>query len=262
MLGITYAIQGSNPGLADFARDHRPHAAALQAALLLKPLSRALEQLVTSFVYIVDGGTTANEDGSSRCPNGLCVVLASLVQIFNLSAIIWNTYIALNMHLTVLLAARIVKDEPRYMRWLHAGAWGPALLSTLITGAAGGLGSAGQWCWIRRDFAWAQVLFYYLPVVLSLLYSLAVYLRVRQRIVSLRRNASMAGTPAEGGSSTLNELMHRFVSFLAVYGAPHPKPHPTPTPNPNPNPTPTPNPSPNLTRPSRRPHRPTAAWRC
>ena len=55
--------------------------------------------------------------------------------------------------------------------------------------------------------------------MLSLLYSLAVYLRVRQRIVSLRRNASMAGTPAEGGSSTLNELMHRFVSFLAVYGA-------------------------------------------
>ena len=217
-----------------------------------------MEQLVTSFVYIVDGGTTANEDGSSRCPNGLCVVLASLVQIFNLSAIIWNTYIALNMHLTVLLAARIVKDEPRYMRWLHAGAWGPALLSTLITGAAGGLGSAGQWCWIRRDFAWAQVLFYYLPVVLSLLYSLAVYLRVRQRIVSLRRNASMAGTPAEGGSSTyatqasnpglagprqtpgnveeltltlyrLNELMHRFVSFLAVYGAPKPRPNPKPS---------------------------------
>ena len=76
-----------------------------------------------------------------RCPNGLCVLLASLLQFFTFSAIIWNTYIALNMHLTVLLAARIVKDEPRYMRWLHAGAWGPALLSTLITGAAGGLGS-------------------------------------------------------------------------------------------------------------------------
>ena len=163
----------------------------------------SVSDLVTSFVYIVDGGTSANEDGSSRCPDGLCVLLASLSQVFNLSAIVWNTYIALNMHLTVLLAARIVKDEPRYMRWLHAGAWGPGLLSTLITGAAGGLGSAGQWCWIRRDFAWAQVIFYYVPVVLSLLYSLAVYLRVRQRIVSLRRHASMAGTPAEGGPSTL-----------------------------------------------------------
>ena len=65
--------------------------------------------------------------------------------------------------------------------------------------------------------------------MLSLLYSLAVYLRVRQRIVSLRRNASMAGTPAEGGSSTLNELMHRFVSFLAVYGAPKPRPNPKPS---------------------------------
>ena len=193
----------------------------------------SVSDLVTSFVYIVDGGTTANEDGSPRCPNGLCVVLAALSQVFNLSAIVWNTYIALNMHLTVLLSARIVKecsmftarswqrhssrtlaslglalpclccathgtsrfqphrahngslrcgpvagpkshfdtqDERKYLRWLHAGAWGPALLSTFITGAAGGLGSSGQWCWIRRgDFAWAQVLFSaFLPVLTQL----------------------------------------------------------------------------------------------
>ena len=74
----------------------------------------SVSDLVTSFVYIVDGGTSANEDGSSRCPDGLCVLLASLSQVFNLSAIVWNTYIALNMHLTVLLAARIVKvSAPR-----------------------------------------------------------------------------------------------------------------------------------------------------
>ena len=36
----------------------------------------SVSDLVTSFVYIVDGGTTANEDGSARCPDGLCVVLA------------------------------------------------------------------------------------------------------------------------------------------------------------------------------------------
>ena len=78
----------------------------------------SVSDLVTSFVYIVDGGTSANEDGSARCPDGLCVLLASLSQVFNLSAIVWNTYIALNMHLTVLLAARIVKDEPRCMHML------------------------------------------------------------------------------------------------------------------------------------------------
>ena len=96
----------------------------------------SVSDLVSSFVYIVDGATTANEEGSARCPNGGCVLLASLSQVFNLSAIVWNTYIALNMHLTVLRAARIVKDEPRYMRRLHAGAWGTALLSALTT--AGG----------------------------------------------------------------------------------------------------------------------------
>ena len=124
----------------------------------------SVSDLVSSFVYIVDGATTANEEGSARCPNAGCVLLASLSQVFNLSAIVWNTYIALNMHLTVLRAARIVKDEPRYMRRLPAGAWGTALLSALITGAAGGLGSAGQWCWIRSDFGWAQVLFYSVSV--------------------------------------------------------------------------------------------------
>ena len=89
----------------------------------------SVSDLVSSFVYIVDGATTANEEGSARCPNGACVLLASLSQVFNLAAIVWNTNIALNMHLTVLRAARIVKDEPRYMRRLHAGAWGTALLS-------------------------------------------------------------------------------------------------------------------------------------
>ena len=93
----------------------------------------SVSDLVSSFVYIVDGATTANEEGSARCPNGGCVLLASLSQVFNLSAIVWNTYIALNMHLTVLRAARIVKDEPRYMHRLHAGAWGTALLSALTT---------------------------------------------------------------------------------------------------------------------------------
>ena len=58
----------------------------------------SVSDLVSSFVYIVDGGSTANEEGSARCPNGACVLLASLSQVFNLSAIVWNTYIALNMY--------------------------------------------------------------------------------------------------------------------------------------------------------------------
>ena len=40
-----YATQGSNPGLADFARDHSPHATALQTGLLLTRLSLALDSL-------------------------------------------------------------------------------------------------------------------------------------------------------------------------------------------------------------------------
>ena len=180
----------------------------------------SISNLITSFVYIIDGCTTANEDGAPHCPNGLCVGLAAVSQFFGLAATLWNTFIALNMHLTVLIAARIVKEEDRYMRRLHAGAWGPALLTTVITGAAGGLGSAGQWCWIRGgDFAWAQLLFFYIPIVCSLLYSLGVYLRVRQRIVMLREQAARAGNPV--ASSAQGELMHRFVSFLIVYGVIH-----------------------------------------
>ena len=119
----------------------------------------SVSDLVTSFVYIVDGGTSANEDGSARCPDGLCVLLASLSQVFNLSAIVWNTYIALNMHLTVLLAARIVKDEPRCMHMLagcmhmhmHMNAAGLAHARYeymyMAHAHAGWEGMAGWGCW-------------------------------------------------------------------------------------------------------------------
>ena len=96
--------------------------------------------LVLSFVYIIDGATTANEADSPRCPSGLCVLFAVFGQFFSLAAVSWNTFIAVNMHLTVLLTARIVKEEAKYKRRLHACAWSASLLTTLIAGAAGGLG--------------------------------------------------------------------------------------------------------------------------
>ena len=43
-----YATQGSNPGLADFARDHSPHATALQTGLPLTRLRLALDRRTAS----------------------------------------------------------------------------------------------------------------------------------------------------------------------------------------------------------------------
>ena len=47
VMSLAYATQGSNPGLADFVRDHSPHAAALQcirAGLLLTRVCLALDR--------------------------------------------------------------------------------------------------------------------------------------------------------------------------------------------------------------------------
>lgn len=178
----------------------------------------SVSDLVSSFTYIVDASTKANEDSSPNCPNGLCVFLGASTQFFGVAAIVWNTLIAFNMHLTVLLVSRIVQEENRYLIKLHVIAWSTALVTTLVTGAAGGLGSAGQWCWITKESAWARWLFFYALIIVSLIYSLVIYLRVRQRIIAARRQA---GNDCPEKSSALPELMARFQAFLCVYGLIH-----------------------------------------
>ena len=176
----------------------------------------SVSDLVSSFIYIVDASTTANEDSSPNCPNGLCVFLGASTQFFGVAAIVWNTLIAVNMHLTVLLVSRIVHEEHRYLMKLHAAAWSAALVTTLATGAAGGLGSAGQWCWISEGSAWARWLFFYAPIVVSLTYSLGVYLKVRQRIILARKQAG-----DDQSDRPVEKLMARFRAFLCVYGLIH-----------------------------------------
>ena len=178
----------------------------------------SVSDLVSSFATFVDASTTVNEDSSPNCPNGLCVFLGACTQFFGVAAIMWNTLIAFNMHLTVLLASRTVQEENRYLMKLHAIAWGTSFVTTLVTGAAGGLGSAGQWCWITKESAWARWLFFYALIIVSLTYSLTIYLRVRQRIISARKQA---GDDAPEKSSALPELMARFQAFLCVYGLIH-----------------------------------------
>ena len=59
VMGLAYATRGSNPGLADFVRDHSPHAAALQRtqSLLLTRASLALDR--PSFAVLLLGRVLA-----------------------------------------------------------------------------------------------------------------------------------------------------------------------------------------------------------
>jgi hypothetical protein len=61
-----YATRGSNPGLADFARDHSPHATALHAGLLLTRVSPALDRPYEECIVDAENATeiaACSDDG-------------------------------------------------------------------------------------------------------------------------------------------------------------------------------------------------------
>jgi hypothetical protein len=82
------------------------------------------------------------------------------------------------------------------LRAFHAAAWGGSGL--LLAGALleGGLGAAGNWCWVRRDMQLLRLLCWFVPMLLMLAVNVAVYCRVAGvNFESTRRFFLFAGGP-------------------------------------------------------------------
>ena len=92
----------------------------------------------------------------------------------------WTSLVAGQMHSKMAnLRLRITGYAQHACAWLL-----PATAVALLV-VMGGVGDAGNNCWIRGDFQWARLSFYYAPLLLSWMYTIYVYSQLSKRLVSI-----------------------------------------------------------------------------
>lgn len=176
--------------------------------------------LVLSVVYLIDAATDTLVDGCGAAPG--CRFLGACQQYFGLAAISWTVCLAATLHLSVLRGSSLA-SSPSLLRRMHVSVWALSLGSVVLLGATDTFGVAGQWCWVRREAGWARLLFFYLPMVAAMVYTLTIYLLVHRRLAALRQavlkpsadaGASGAAAPADTMGA---EVTLRARNYLLVY---------------------------------------------
>lgn len=127
--------------------------------------------------------------GLADTPHGAgCLLQAWLMTIFESAGVLWTVAIAWTLHEQVAGKSSDVQRVERLERLYHGLCWGLPLGTTVVLFAVGELGPAtpghSDWCWIAggasssRRAGWAQLLVFYVPLVLAFAFNAAVYLRV------------------------------------------------------------------------------------
>lgn len=177
----------------------------------------SVADLAASVFFVIDGST----DSSCTSSSSFCTLKAAGSQFFGLAAILWTGSIALNLDLTVLRHARIAQQVDRLMRRLHAGVWGTSAAVLLVAYLADTLGPAGGgWCWVKATAQWARAAFWYVPLLLSIAYTVVIYFRTRATLLHLHREASRSAGALSlppPPSSTLGGLTSRLRALLVVF---------------------------------------------
>ncbi len=189
-------------------------------------VSLSVADLVSSFVFIIDGVSRAAEPDECGGPDSaLCILCAAAAQFFGLATVLWTGCLALSLHLSVLRRSQQAADPARLYRLMCYGVYGASGASLLIMGSAGALGPSGQWCWVRLGEWWAGLLFYYLPLIAIGVYSAVVYVQTLSGLMHLHReasrNAASLGHELSRTAGAVPGLAARLRAFLLVYGLIH-----------------------------------------
>ena len=162
----------------------------------------SVADFISSMIYVVEGQLPVDPRAAAdnTCPDPVgCVLVGALKQFSLVAAIGWTCCIAINLKLTVLQQSGRQKKSPHQL--IHSmllGVWGSSLLSTLFLLVVGALGLAGPWCWIAPQHLWARLLFFHLPLLGVMVYSLRVYWRVRRVLLQLFGSVSSLSGDAGG----------------------------------------------------------------
>jgi len=152
--------------------------------------------------------STANILGDAGHNTGLCYFQSLMISYFELASMLWSVSIAFTLHMAFLRENAIHHEAiETYMSKYHAVCWGLPAILTILPLTTGSYGDAGGWCWIKSqrdiDVAWRFIQFY-IPLWLSIIYSLVVYVKVHLRLKHV--HSLQPAIPSEAMSSTVDEL--------------------------------------------------------
>ena len=136
--------------------------------------------------YIVDG---SRQD--LLCPDAVCFVTAAWNQFFSLATYLWTAAVAYNINCVLVQVAH--QDSDALVRKLHSSVWGGAAAFTIAAAAAGTLGLAGQWCWIRADEQWARGFLYFFPLSCIFAFNCRTYRRISEAVRASPARAAVVG---------------------------------------------------------------------
>mmetsp|Transcript_10147 Transcript_10147/g.33484 ORF Transcript_10147/g.33484 Transcript_10147/m.33484 type:complete len:457 (-) Transcript_10147:216-1586(-) len=201
---------------------------------------------VLDIAYIVDASAVDHRTPKQHaaCPGGwlaaaprdgaLCPLLGATSQFFGLGVVLWTGVLAANMFAAVRRRSAAASAEggaaqqAKWLRQCHWVVWILAGATVLMLVPVHGLGSAGHVCWIADNAAPARALFFYLPLVAVLCFTIFTYAKLRRTLAILLVHGGARATPGApapppagghpaGGGHVLAALSRRFGSYVLVF---------------------------------------------
>mmetsp|Transcript_21424 Transcript_21424/g.49887 ORF Transcript_21424/g.49887 Transcript_21424/m.49887 type:complete len:371 (-) Transcript_21424:91-1203(-) len=130
-----------------------------------------------------------------------CTIQSMLGIFFGLSSILWTVAIADSVRRIVM--ARDLTVESRHEKRLHMAGWGLPLLALIVVFCSGSVAPSGMVCWIENSTVGTVLRFatFYLPLWLSIAYSLWVYWCVSQRLTKLLEQVAVSNADEYEGNA-------------------------------------------------------------
>ena len=111
---------------------------------------------------------------------------------------------------------RLPSDPESNWGRYHRLSWGTALLLSVLLHVTGAAGYDRNWCWIRLDRPVARALLQFLPLLLTMMLNVALYVRIVRlvdaAIAAAAREAAAEGVGAVqgGGGEQRRKVAHDF----------------------------------------------------
>ena len=146
-----------------------------------------------------------------------CKLFGGAMQFFSIASIIWSLGLAVFLNY-ITYKRDPLAGEHATLFWclplLHAVAWIVSAASVLWLHASfDALGYAGNYCWIRVEFRYLWLPFYYIPLLITLAYNIAVFMYVMSRLRGRLRADEGDAAPDE----MLRKAQRRLLCFTVIF---------------------------------------------
>jgi cAMP receptor-like G-protein coupled receptor len=149
----------------------------------------------------------------------LCLAQSAGDNLFELASVLWTAAIAAHLYMTVIWRWRL-PDTWATLGKFAAVCFTIPLILTIVPGAMGAFGPAGESCWITDDYAYMRWVCFYVPLWAVFAFNAAVYVRV----LSLLRATAARATPGDAAVESIRAISKRLNVYpfilLAVWTFP------------------------------------------